>query len=61
MAAASAGPYTINLHLAPDREPRQHLITQFFYRPGALPDAQQCQSTEGAWFKYKYLETDRCR
>jgi len=28
MAAASAGPYA-NLHLAPDRQPRQHSITQF--------------------------------
>jgi len=28
-AVASAGPYANNLHLAPDRYPRQHLITQF--------------------------------
>ena len=26
-AVASAGPYTNNLHLAPDRQPHQHLIT----------------------------------
>ena len=29
MAVASAGPYA-SLHLAPDREPRQHPTTQFF-------------------------------
>jgi len=29
VAVASAGPYANHLHLAPDREPRQHLITQF--------------------------------
>jgi len=28
-AVASAGPYAKNLHLAPDRKPHQHLITQF--------------------------------
>ena len=28
-AVASAGPYADNLHLAPDRWPHQHLITQF--------------------------------
>ena len=28
MAVASAGPYANNLHLAPDRQPHQHLITQ---------------------------------
>ena len=28
-AVASAGPYANNLHLAPDRQPQQHLITQF--------------------------------
>jgi len=30
MAAASAGQYANNLHLAPERSPHQHLITQFF-------------------------------
>jgi len=25
----SPGPYADHLHLAPDRQPRQHLITQF--------------------------------
>jgi len=28
-AVASAGPYANNLHLAADRQPHQHLITQF--------------------------------
>jgi len=42
-AVASAGPYANNLHPGPHK----HLITQFFYRPNAHPDAQQCQSTEG--------------
>ena len=47
MALASAGPYA-SLHLAPDRQPRQHLTTQFFTdRMPFLPPNQQCQSTEG--------------
>ena len=28
-AVASAGPYANNLHLTADKQPRQHLITQF--------------------------------
>ena len=46
MAVASAGPYA-NLHLAPDRQPRQHPTTQFFtgWMP-FLPPNQQRQSTE---------------
>jgi len=36
IAVASAGPYTNNLHLAPDiKTPSLN-----FYRPDALPDAQ---------------------
>ena len=31
VAAASAGPYASNLHLTPDRYPRQHCITQFLH------------------------------
>jgi len=47
VAVASAGPYA-NLHLAPDREPRQHPTTQFFTgRMPFLPHNQQRQSTEG--------------
>jgi len=36
VAVASAGPYA-SLHLAPDRQPRQHPTTLFFNRPDALP------------------------
>jgi len=44
---ASAGPYA-SLHLAPDRQPRQHLTTQFFTgRMPFLPPNQQRRSTEG--------------
>ena len=39
VAVASAGPYA-NLHIAPDKYPRQHPTTQFFYRPDALPATQ---------------------
>jgi len=44
---ASAGPHA-SLHLAPDRQPRQHPTTQFFTgrMPFLLPN-QQRQSTEG--------------
>jgi len=45
----SAGPYA-SLHLAPDRQPRQHPTTQFFTgRVPFLPPNQQRQSTEGNW------------
>ena len=48
MAVASAGLYA-SLHLAPDRQPRQHPTAQFFTGRMAflLPD-QQRQSTEGS-------------
>jgi len=39
VAVTSAGPYA-SQQLAPDRQPRQHPTTQFFYRPDALPAAQ---------------------
>jgi len=43
MAMASAGPYA-SLHLAPDRQPRQHATTQFFTgRVPFLPPKQQRQ------------------
>jgi len=46
VAVASAGPYA-GLHLAPDRQPRQNLITQFFKgRMPFLPPNQQRQSTD---------------
>ena len=48
VAMASAGPYANHVHLAPDRQPREHLITQFFTdRMLFLMPKQQCQSTEG--------------
>jgi len=48
VAVASAGPCANHLHLAPDRQPRQHLITQFFTRRMLfLTPNQQRQSTEG--------------
>jgi len=50
-AVASDGPYTNNLHLAPDRQPFQHLITQFFYRPDALTEAKP-------WSKYLSIYTE---
>jgi len=40
---ASAGPYA-SLHLAPDRQPRQHPTTLSFLRPDALPAAQPTAS-----------------
>ena len=47
-AVASAEPYANNRHLAPDKWPHQHLITQFFTsRVLFLTPNQQCQSTEG--------------
>ena len=47
-AVASAGPYANNLHLAPDRKPHQHLITQKFTgRMLFLTPNQQRQSIEG--------------
>jgi len=60
-AAASAGPYANNLHLAPERQPHQHLIAQFlqarlinpttvsgmFYRLHGRTPNQQHQCSEG--------------
>jgi len=34
----------MQVNFAPDREPRQHPTTQFFYRPDALPAAQPTAS-----------------
>ena len=46
VVVASAGPYA-SLHLAPDRQPRQHPTTQFFTgRMPFLSPNQQRQSTE---------------
>jgi len=44
VALASAGPYENHLHLAPDTQPCQHLIAQFFTgRMLFLPPKQQWQ------------------
>jgi len=52
-AMASAGPYANNLHLTADRQPHQHLITQFFTgQMHFLMPNQQRQSTEG---RYKMI------
>ena len=49
VAVASAGPYA-SLHLAPDRQPRQHPTTQFITgRMPFLPPNQQRQCTEGMY------------
>jgi len=47
VAVASAGPRANHLHLAPDRQPRQYLSTQFLQAGWPfLPPNQQHQSTE---------------
>jgi len=48
VAVASARPYADHLHLAPDRQSRQHLITRFFtgWMLFVMP-SQQRQITEG--------------
>jgi len=47
-AVTSAGQYANNLHLASDRKPQQHLISQFLQAHMLfLTPNQQCQSTEG--------------
>ena len=63
VAVASAGPYA-SLHLAPDRQPRQHPTTLFFTgQMPFLPPNQHRQSTEfnstegigtdiGLWWRY---------
>ena len=38
-----------SLHLTPDRQPRQYLITQFFYRPDALPATQPTALKAKIW------------
>jgi len=48
VAVASAGAYADHLHFAPDRQPCQHLITQFCTGQMLfLMPSKQCQSTEG--------------
>ena len=58
---ASAGSYA-TLHLAPDRQPRQHPTTQFFTgRMPFLPPNQQRQSTEGNSLRKIKRERSRVR
>jgi len=48
-AVASARSYATNLHLAPDRKPHQHLITQIFTGPMLfLMPNQQCAYAKAA-------------
>ena len=53
MAVASAGLYANHLHLTTDRQPQQHLITQFFtcwmlfLMPNKCQSIECNQSTEG--------------
>jgi len=48
VSLALAGPYANHLHLAADRQPCQHLITQFFAgRMLFLMPSQQFPSTAG--------------
>jgi len=57
MAVASAGPYANHLHLAPDRQPHQHVITQYLTgRMLFLMPNQQCQSNEGMYCSNNDLE-----
>jgi len=52
---ASGGPYA-SLHLAKDRQPRQHLTTQFFTgRMPFLPPNQQRLITKGYYENYHFL------
>jgi len=52
-ALGSAGPYTNNLHLAPDSLPLQHQSLSFY----RLAPNQQCQNTEGTELIYEYETT----
>jgi len=49
VTVALAGPYANHLHLAPERQPRQYLITQFLQNecPSCRPTNSERQSTEG--------------
>jgi len=57
VAVVLAGPYA-SLHLAPDRQPCQHLTTQFFTgRTLFLLSSQQRKSTEGKEYKVNEEQT----
>ena len=56
---ASAGPYA-SLHLAPDRQPRQHPTTQFFTgRMPFLPPNRQRRSNEGTSINSKNTKQNK--
>ena len=61
MAVESAGPYA-SLHLAPDRQPRQHSTAQFFTsQMPFLPSNRQRQSTEGnSWVPQAVFQISLC-
>jgi len=61
VALASAGPYASHWHLPPDRQPCQHLITQFFtdWMLFLMPN-QQCQSMKGNFCKVWGFENIQC-
>jgi len=46
MTVASAGPYANHLHLAPDRQPCQHLITHFLQVRCSSHHPIKCQSND---------------
>jgi len=52
MAVASAGPYANNLHLAPDRQPHQHLITIFTGRMPFLTPNQHVTAMKAIQYKH---------
>jgi len=51
-AVALAGPYANNLHLAPDRQPHQHLITQFLQARCSSWHRTNSASTDGTLANY---------
>ena len=55
-AVASAGPYANNLHLAPDRQPHQHLTLNYLQaRCSSWGPEKQCQNTEGMTISSKVI------
>ena len=59
MATASAGPYAINLHRAPDTAPPAPHHSIFTGRMLFLTPNQQCQSTEGSIIVILYSYTNK--
>jgi len=69
VAVASAVPHANNLHLTPDRYPRQHLITQFLQaRCSSRCADNSVKELKGKWENLSYqncfrygLPDGRCR